>query len=139
MQLKSTTMPEKRLYKIYVLGNPNFEQDSLPVRLLPQLRKILPQFEFQHLDPTENLPEREHLILIDTILGIKEVRTLTEKDFDRIQQSPRYSLHDFDLGFQLKLMKKLNKIKKITIIGVPDQGNEKEILKKVKKSLSTLA
>lgn len=138
MQLKSTTMQEIRLFKIYVLGNPSFEQDSLPVKLLPKLQAQLPQFEFIHLDPTENLPEQEHLILIDTILEINEVKILTEKDIEKIQNSPTYSLHDFDLGFQLKLMKKLNKIKEFTIIGIPEKGKEYEIIEQIKKVMIKL-
>jgi Ni,Fe-hydrogenase maturation factor len=122
---------------IYILGNPNFEQDSLPVKLLPKLQKVLPQFQFIHLDPTENLPEQEHLILIDTILDIAEVKLFNEKDLEKIQSSPAYSLHDFDLGFQLKLMKKLNKIQKVTIIGVPPEGDENKILIQIKKALIT--
>ncbi|MBU0760141.1 MAG: hypothetical protein KJ600_01100 [Nanoarchaeota archaeon] len=119
---------------IYILGNPTFEQDSLPVKLLPKLKSELPQFKFIHIDPTENLPEENHLILIDTILDIKEVKILT--DINKIQPSPQCSLHDFDLGFQLKLMKKLGKIKKVTIIGIPSEGNEDEILKEIKNILS---
>jgi Ni,Fe-hydrogenase maturation factor len=129
---------ERRLYKIYILGNPNFEQDSLPVKLLPKLKSSLPNFEFIHLDPTENLPEQDHLILIDTILNINEVKLLTESDLEKIQSSPSYSLHDFDLGFQLKLMKKLDKIKKITVIGVPDKKNEIIALNQIKKLLNKI-
>jgi len=121
--------------KIYILGNPSFEQDSLPVKLLPKLESILPQFQFIHLDPTENLPEEDHLILIDTILNLKEVRTLSETDLEKIENSPQVSMHDFDLGFQLKLMKKLDKIKKVTVIGVPDNIKENKALEQIKSTL----
>jgi len=123
---------------IYILGNPSVEQDSLPVKLLPKLQSSLPQFSFQHLDPTENLPEQKHLILIDTILGIKEVKILTETDLEKIQPSPNYSLHDFDLSLSLKLMKKLNKINKVTIIGIPENGNEEKILNQITKSFERI-
>ncbi|MBU0467315.1 MAG: hypothetical protein KJ718_05105 [Nanoarchaeota archaeon] len=119
--------------KIYILGNPSFESDSLPVKLLPKLKSSLPNFQFIHLDPTENLPEEEHLILIDIILGIKEVKVLT--DIDKIESSPNVSMHDFDLGFQLKLMKKLGKIDKVTIIGVPQNINESQVLEQIKQTL----
>ncbi|MFH1290717.1 MAG: hypothetical protein ABIH92_04895 [Nanoarchaeota archaeon] len=118
---------------IYILGNPSFESDSLPVKLLPKLQSSLPEFKFIHLDPTENLPEEEHLILIDTILNLKEIKVLT--NIDKIQSSPNVSMHDFDLGFQLKLMKKLGKIDKVTIIGVPDKGDEEQTLNKIKSVL----
>jgi len=129
------------LFKVYLLGNSLFEQDSLPVKLLPKLQKNLPNFEFAHLDPTENLPEQEHLILIDTILNSKKICTLSESEIEKIQKSPTISMHDFDLGLQLRLAKKLGQIKKVTIIGVPPQTekNEKEIIKKISEILSTLA
>ncbi len=123
---------------IYVLGNPKFEQDSFPTKLLPKLQKEFPRFTFQHLDPTENLPEQERLILIDTIINTNEVRLLTEKDLDKIQSSPNYSLHDFDLGFQLKLMKKLNKIQKVTIIGIPSRGEESRLANQAIRLLKTI-
>jgi Ni,Fe-hydrogenase maturation factor len=121
---------------IYVLGNSACSEDTLPVLLLPRLVSELPDFRFIHLDPTENLPEEEHLILIDTIFGIDSVRVLY--DLDKIENSPQYSLHDFDLGFQLKLMKKLGKIGKVTIIGVPEKGEAREILNQIKKSLNKI-
>lgn len=123
---------------IYLLGNPTYEQDSLPIKLLPKLKSSLPQFQFVHLDPTENLPEQEHLILIDTIINAKEIKLLNESDLDKIESSPRTSLHDFDLGFQLKLMKKLGKIKKITIIGIPPEESQREILEKIRSILHNL-
>ncbi|MBS3077348.1 hypothetical protein J4233_03685 [Candidatus Pacearchaeota archaeon] len=124
---------------IYILGNPNFEQDSLPLRLLPKLQSSLPNFQFIHLDPTENLPEESHLVLIDTVLGLKEVKTLSENDLNKIQSSPNYSLHDFDLSFSLKLMKKLNKIQKVTIIGVPSDYEENKALKEIKEIVNKIS
>ena len=124
---------------IYILGNPNFEQDSLPLRLLPKLQSSLPNFQFIHLDPTENLAEESHLVLIDTVLGLKEVKTLSENDLNKIQSSPNYSLHDFDLSFSLKLMKKLNKIQKVTIIGVPSDYEEDKALKEIKEIVNKIS
>ena len=40
----------------------------------------------------------------------------------RIVLPPRNSVHDFDLGFQLKYLKKLGKLGKVTIIGLPQTG-----------------
>ena len=36
--------------------------------------------------------------------------------------SPRGSVHDFDLAFQLRYLKKLDKLGRTIIIGVPQQG-----------------
>lgn len=102
---------------IYILGNLNLEVDSLPLKLIPKLKESFPEIDFVVLDPTENVPEGEHLVIIDTIINSDEVKML--KDIEKIVSSPTCSLHDFDLGMQLKIMKKLGKIKEVTIIGVP--------------------
>ena len=124
------------MFKIYVFGNPLLKEDSLPIRLLPKLRESFKDVKFIELDPTETIPSEEHFIILDTIINSNEIRIL--KDIDKIEFSPNYSLHDFDLGFNLKLMKKLGKIKDVTIVGVPpimELGLALEELKKVISSL----
>ena len=121
---------------IYLLGNPNYEQDSLPLKILPRLKQQFPEINFQHLDPTENFPEEENLVLIDTIVGIDKVRVLTLADLDKVELSPQCSLHDFDLGFQLKLMKKLGKLKDVKIVGVPADYDEKKAVEEIERVLN---
>ena len=53
------------------------------------------------------------------VAGLKKVQVFTEKDLDNIVLSPRTSVHDFDLNFQLKYLKKLGKLKNVIIIGLP--------------------
>ncbi|MDP2684584.1 MAG: hypothetical protein Q8P20_06070 [bacterium] len=126
---------------IYIFGNPLLNFDNLPIRLQPELEKLFPDIEFIAMDPNENIhPENKELIIIDTALDIDEVRVLD--DIDKIQMSPQYSLHDFDLGFNLKLLKKLGKLEKCTIFCVPPNMNKKqaldelaELIKQIKKSL----
>ncbi len=40
---------------IFVFGNPLMERDSLPLQILPGLRKMFPSVEFVELDPSEDL------------------------------------------------------------------------------------
>ncbi len=123
---------------MYVLGNPLEEIDALPLRVLPRLREAFPTIHFVEIDPTENFPEEEHLIIIDTIINTTQVIVWT--DVDAIQSSPSYSLHDFDLGMTLKLLKKMGKLKRVTILGVPSvqNGNDEQILIELKKTISNL-
>ena len=116
--------------KILVFGNPVFRADSLPIKIIPDLRKRFPQHEFKEFDPNENL-EREgrDLNIIDTIEGIDKVTLLT--DIDSIQSSPRVSMHDFDLGYSLKLLKKLGLIDSVKIFGVPMKINKREALRQL--------
>lgn len=119
---------------VYVLGNSFLSGDSLPVRLLPQLQKQCPQFNFSVLDPTEELQlEGQDFTCIDTVLGIDKVTVFHDLDF--FAYSPRVTVHDYDLPLNLGLMQKLGKLKRITIIGVPAKGNQAKILHEVINSL----
>lgn len=116
---------------VYVLGNPLINIDSLPIKLLPKLRLLCPQIHFEILDPTEEiqLKNTQDLILIDSVIGIDKVTIFHDLDF--FAYSPRVTIHDYDLPINLKLMQKLGKIKKFTIIGVPANGNKQKILNEI--------
>lgn len=105
--------------KVYVFGNIDVEVDNGAIEFA-QKNKIK-NIEFEFVDPNNDLPlsnEREMCIL-DTMMGIEEVTLFSEKDIDSLELAPRVTGHDYDLGFQLKYLKKIGKIKKIRIIGIP--------------------
>lgn len=123
-------MDPKRRLKILVFGNPMLRNDSMPIRLLPDLRKRFPDIEFREFDPNENL-EREgrDLNIIDTVQGIEKVTILS--DIDSFQSSPRISMHDFDLGYSLRLLKKLKLVDSVKIFGVPTMIAKEEALEQL--------
>ena len=109
-------MPNKKT--IYIFGNSILESDNLPIQLKPDLERKFPEYNFIIADPNENLkPKNKELTIIDTIAGIDKV--IVFNGIDKIQDSPRYSMHDFDLGINLKLLKKICVLEKATIFGVP--------------------
>lgn len=111
--------------------------DNLPLKLAPKLRRIFPDIDFVIADPNENLkPTNKELIIIDTIEGIDKVVLLD--DIKKIQTQKLYSLHDFDLGFNLKLLQKIGELEKIKIIGVPMGSEKDEILEQLEKIIRTL-
>lgn len=117
---------------IYLFGNPLLPFDSLPLKLEAKLKKEFPEIDFQAIDPSENLkPINKELLIIDTIEGIDEVKIFS--DIDKIKTEKIYSLHDFDLGLNLKLLYKLGELKKITIFGLPAGGDERKIFEKLVK------
>jgi len=123
---------------VYVLGNPVVPSDGLPLKIVSKLQKRLPKFSFVHFDPTEeiNLETQQELILIDTVIGIKQVTK-----FDNLKKfllSPRVSVHDFDLSVSLRLLEKLGKIKKVTIIGMPTKGKLPAIISQVENILKSI-
>ncbi len=103
---------------IYLVGNLLVEEDSLPIKLKPELEKQFPKIEFREYDPTEDLPrDTKDIIIIDTVEGIDKPRIFT--DIDQFSSQKTYSMHDFDLGWSLKLYKKLRMFETIKIIGIP--------------------
>lgn len=123
--------------KIHILGNPFIKIDSLPLKLIPKLKQEFPDIEFVEYDPTEEIETPEEFIIIDTVLDIEKV--IVFEDIDKIQTGKVCSLHDYDLGMHLKLLKKLNKLKSIKIIGVPPDIEEKEALNQIKEIISSLS
>lgn len=110
--------------KILVFGNPLVEEDSLPLRLLPKLKRTFPQFEFKEFDSVEDLQnEGRNLFILDTVKGIKNACLV---GLNSLKTDKIYSMHDFDLGYNLKLLKKMKMIDNATIIAVPMNINEKK-------------
>ena len=127
--------------KIFVAGNPLLKEDSLPVRLLPRLKRRFPDVAFSEFDPTGNLKVLgRNPVIIDTVDGIEDFMVI--EDLDQIREHKMYSLHDFDLGTNLKLMKKMEMIDSVKIIGIPMEADEEEALEyiaaKIKEIMGNL-
>lgn len=117
---------------IYIFGNPLLDFDNLPLKLAPKLRKIFQEIDFVITDPSENIESiNGELIIIDTVEGINKVVLID--DLEKLETNKIYSLHDFDLAFNLKILQKIGKLKKVKIFGVPMKGDEEEILSQLKK------
>jgi Ni,Fe-hydrogenase maturation factor len=98
--------------------------------MIPELCKRFPEIIFKEFDPNENLEkEGRELSIIDTVEGIDRVTLIT--DIDSIKTSRLYSMHDFDLGYSLKLLKKLGYIDSVRILGVPMKIGKKEALEQL--------
>lgn len=123
---------------ILVLGNLIVKEDNHALRLLPALGKTFPCINFVKFDPTEEIPENagSELLIIDTADGIKKVAIFD--NLKRFKISPRITPHDFDLPVNLGIMMKLKKIKKVTIIAVPQCGKNNIILADINKILTQL-
>lgn len=76
---------------------------------------------FLFVKPNEDLPfvGEKMVVILDVVEGIEKVTVLTEGDLDRLVLPPRSSAHEYDLGFQLKYLRKLEKIGKVRIVGLP--------------------
>lgn len=118
---------------ILIFGNPELEMDSLPLKILPELQKAFPSIHFEIKDPNEEWGVPEKLTIIDTVVGLKKVKVF--EDLDSFDSSPRLTMHDFDALANLKYLKKLGKLKKIKIIGVPPDISYSEAIESIKKAI----
>jgi Ni,Fe-hydrogenase maturation factor len=121
--------------KIYIVGNLLVEEDALPLRLKPLLQSQFPRVEFIEFDPTEDFPDDlNEFCLIDTVKGLNEPAVI--EDIDEFLNKKAVSMHDFDLGWNLKLYKKAGKLKKILIIAVPYGKSPEEFLPRLNTIIS---
>lgn len=115
---------------IYLVGNPLVPDDSLPFRIREKLSRRLPSFNFQELDPNENIENLTGtLYLIDTAQGLKKVQLL--ENIDQLKVEYVCSPHDFDLAYTLKLLKKIGQIKDVKIFGLPMGMDEEEAVRQL--------
>lgn len=121
--------------KVFVFGNIDLQNDSLPLRILPELEKKFPEIKFQIRDSNEEWEnsELEKIIILDTVINIKDIKIFD--NLEKFSKVPRVGMHDFDALTNLKYLQKLGKIKKIKIIGIPPDMNENEAIKKVSATL----
>ena len=119
--------------KVLVFGNPLIEEDNMAVKLALELK--LPSVEFVLCDSFSQLLDynEEELVILDVVENLKKT-TLIE-DLDKLNLTKSLTTHDFDLGFNLKLMKALGRIKEFKIIGIPQKGDKEEIKKGIEKLL----
>jgi Ni,Fe-hydrogenase maturation factor len=125
--------------KVYLVGNLLLKNDNQPLVLQKTLQRRFPDLEFLSVDPNENFIPENDSIIIDTVVGIKQVTLFTS--VDNFVNSSKISSHDYDLGFHLKLLKKLKKIDKVMILGIPSsikrQQTKNEIINQLNKIIST--
>lgn len=109
---------------VYVFGNRDVPGDEVAFRVAKNINGKIDGIDFVNVSPNEDLPfnKEKGLVLLDVIEGIKSVTVLNEKNLDKLVLSKSVTAHDYDLGFQLKYLKKLGKISKLTIIGLPQKG-----------------
>jgi hypothetical protein len=103
--------------KIYVLGNEDMEMDKRSMEAAEKF-KHFNKINFIFIKPNEDLAPEKCLILMDTVVGLEEVTILTEKDLEKLEFPKRATVHDYDLGFQLRYLIKLGKIKNVTTSGL---------------------
>lgn len=103
--------------KISVFGNSDLEADNAAIKLIPWLKNKFPKAEVVVEDPSEGLRPADDWIIVDVCQGIKKLTVF--RDLNQFEAKRRVSVHDYGLAMELKLLKKLGKIKKLKIMAVP--------------------
>ena len=116
--------------RISVFGNPDLPADALPVSLIPELKQQFPDIEFVHQDPNEDCePLGSPWVIIDTVKGLPGVRII--KDIELLKHKKTLTMHDYDLGLHLVLLKKIHPDLAIRIIGVPAGYDPRQALEEI--------
>ncbi|MBW2967599.1 hydrogenase maturation peptidase HycI [Candidatus Woesearchaeota archaeon] len=119
---------------LYLLcfGNPYLENDNLAIRIADALiADQTPEIEIiKCISPEEvmHYTDKDFAIL-DVVKGLTEPRVID--DIGKLETGTMVSLHDFDLGFFLKLMKETGRLENIRIIGLPQKGDVAGLKEKV--------
>ncbi|MDO8480857.1 MAG: hypothetical protein Q7S65_03495 [Nanoarchaeota archaeon] len=121
--------------KVYVFGNEHLEEDSLAKKTAVLLKPLTGEVVFCR-SADELLDAESPLVILDVVKGLKEVRLIPPK---KIKSRSLVSLHDFDVGYVLKLMAEMGQEKDIKIIGIPEEGEPQKIAKEVEACLKNLA
>ncbi|NQU78481.1 hypothetical protein HQ545_01805 [Candidatus Woesearchaeota archaeon] len=119
---------------LYLLcfGNPYLEDDNLALKIADDMiDDKIPGIEIvKCVSPEEVLHYTgKDFFILDVVKDLDDVILIN--DIDKLKANNLVSLHDFDLGFFLKLMKETGKIEKVNIIGIPQKGSVEDIKKKV--------
>lgn len=115
--------------RIYCIGNSIVSGDNIPPELSTEIGGAFPDADVKIIDPSENFYPEEGNILIDSVEGIDRVRIF--EDIAVFASTKSVSVHDYDLGFHLQLLKKLNKLPHIWIIGIPQCSEVKVVLPQI--------
>ncbi|MFH0830308.1 MAG: hypothetical protein V1887_04070 [Candidatus Aenigmatarchaeota archaeon] len=123
--------------KVLVFGNPLLEEDNLPLRLLPALKKEFPGIDFEEADPADMDMEKGQVVVIDTAKGIgKDVMLL--EDTEKLQDYKLLSAHGLGLAEMLSIFKVVGKKIDVRIICIPQDMPEKKALTAVTKMLRAI-
>jgi hypothetical protein len=110
--------------KVYVFGNKDVPGDAAAIEVAEGVGGAADGVSFVFVEPNEDVPfvEEERVVVLDVVRGIREVALISGDDIDRFAPPPRASVHDFDLAFQLKYLKKIGRLGEVHVVGIPQDG-----------------
>ena len=121
---------------ILCFGNEHIKEDALAINIANTQK--FKGFELIKCHTPDVITEikQDPLIILDVVKGIKKITII--KDMEQLKEHKISTLHDFDLGFYLKLAKKMKYINKVLIIGLPQEMKLETATIKIKEILKNI-
>ena len=110
--------------RVYVFGNTDAPEDRRAVEVAERLKTTMEDVSFVFVGSNEDVPfaDEGRVVILDTVRGIQDVALIPGDEIDGFVLSPRATVHDFDLAFQLKYLRKIGRLGEVRVIGVPQEG-----------------
>jgi len=115
---------------VFVFGNPLIEEDSLALKVAESLKGKIAGIEFKAVDSLDEVENKQDLYIMDVAFGLEKVQAI--ENLESLETKNPVSGHDFDLAIELKLLKKLGRIGKVSIIAIPAKMEIKKAVEEVK-------
>jgi len=109
---------------VYVFGNQYVAEDKRAIEVARELEGAIADISFVFVGADEDVlfVNERHVVILDTVEGLQDVALVEGDRIDGLILSPRGSVHEFDLAFQLRYLKKLNMLGEVTITSIPQEG-----------------
>ncbi|MEM4259737.1 MAG: hypothetical protein QXG00_00715 [Candidatus Woesearchaeota archaeon] len=124
---------------ILCFGNKYLEKDNIALKVSDMLKKEgrLKDFEFIECAGSEELFNYldKNFFVLDAVEGINKVMYINDKF---LSNKINVSVHDFDLGFFIRLIRKIGRKERIPIIGIPLNYDNEMAKQEVIKILNSL-
>jgi Ni,Fe-hydrogenase maturation factor len=110
--------------KVYVFGDKDVPGDEGAIEVAEGLGGAVDGVSFVFVEPNEDVPfvDEETVVILDVVHGIREVALISGDDIDCFASPSRGTVHDFDLAFQLKYLKKIGRLGEVYVVGIPREG-----------------
>lgn len=117
---------------VLCFGNEFVKEDSLAKQLADEIK--IKGVEFVKCNSVDVIFDYklDEVFILD-VANVDKV--VAFDDLGKLKAGKITTLHDFDLGFFLKLLKELKQIKKIRIIAIPQEGDKEKIKGEIEKIL----
>jgi hypothetical protein len=114
------------------------EGDDTSLRVCSSVSVLVPDFSFVKCDSPVDIMAyagEDEIIILDNVRGIRKTRLF--RSIDDFMKVESVTAHDLDLGTFLKVLEGMDMLNKVTIIGIPFGSSKKDVLKDVRRLLSS--